>query len=193
MDVVADLGIAVARTREKRIKAIFEKFPSLKKEESLDDKEELDSEDDEDGNEDQAKAKDSEAKEEKKSRTNSHAPQRNQYGNIIDYLEAKYVRGVMLQDEDEIADDDDNEDEKRSVYDSESSFLDDSLLRRDVAEQVLSQATRTKLELEADEDAFFVNVGALEVKDNELMEYDALETTRSRSRKPRRETPHISR
>lgn len=174
MDVVADLGIAVARTREKRIKAILEKFPSLKKNESLDDKDELDSEDDDDGNKDQTKAKDGEAKEKKKQRTNSHAPQRNQYGNIIDYLEAKYVRGVMLQDEDD-ADDEDNEDEKRSVYDSESSFLDDSLLRRDVAEQVLSQATRTRIELDEDEDAFFVNVGALEVEDNELMEYDALE------------------
>jgi hypothetical protein len=174
LDVVADLGIAVARTREKRIKAILENFPSLKKEVSQEDKEELDSEDDDEGNKDKVNAKVGEAKE-RKQRTNPHAPQRNQYGNIIDYLEAKYVRGVMLQDEDDADDDEDDEDEKRSVYDSESSFLDDSLLRRDVAEQVLSQATHTKLELEQDEDAFFVNVGALEVEDNDLMEYDALE------------------
>jgi hypothetical protein len=183
MDVTADLGIAIKRTREKRIQALYEHFPALKKEESLEDKEVLDSEDDE---ENKAKGKPKDMigdSNDKKERTNSHAPQRNQYGNVLDYLEAKYVRGVMIQDEDELEDDGDDEDEKRSVYDSESSFLDDSLLKRDVAEQVLSQATLTKLELEHDDDAFFVNVGALEVEDHELMDYDPLEEEEKSSKK----------
>ena len=187
------------RTREKRIQALYENFPALKKEESLEfeDKEVgvggLDSEDDvenkgkdKDKDKDKLKSKDQNdiaASKDKKERTNSHAPQRNQYGNVLDYLEAKYVRGVMLQDDDDEEDDGDDEDEKRSVYDSESSFLDDSLLKRDVAEQVLSQATHTKLELEHDDNAFFVNVGALEVEDNELMDYDPLEEEEAKSNK----------
>ena len=206
IDVTADLGIAIKRTREKRIQALYENFPALKKEEAhQEDKEVLDSEDDEEnkgkGNDNDNDNKGNKIKEttgdrttttttttttntttkEKKERTNSRAPQRNQYGNVLDYLEAKYVRGVMLQDEDDVDDDengndddDDDDDEKRSVYDSESSFLDDSLLKRHVAEQVLTQATHTKLELEHDDNAFFVNVGALEVEDHELMDYDPL-------------------
>ena len=186
MNVTADLGIAIKRTREKRIKALYENFPSLKKEEPQEDKEELDSEDDEE-NKDKKKSKDTEAQP-KKPKTDSHAPQRNQYGNVLDYLEAKYVRGVMLQDEEE-EEDDEEEDEKRSVYDSESSFLDDALLKRDVAEQVLHQATHTKLELEQDDDAFFVNVGALEVEDHELMDYDPLEEDKSAKKTVKRKRP----
>lgn len=180
MDVTADLGIAIKRTRAKRIQALYDHFPALKKEELQEEKEVLDSEDEE---ENKDKGSESIVDPKKKERTNSRAPQRNQYGNIVDYLEAKYVRGVMLQDEDDVEDDDDDEDEKRSVYDSESSFLDDSLLKRDVAEQVLSQATHTKLELEHDDNAFFVNVGALEVEDNELMDYDPLEEDEKASKK----------
>ena len=86
----------------------------------------------------------------------------------MDYLEAKYVRGVMLGDEI-----DENEaSDKESVY-SEDSWLDDSLLKRDVAEQVLSHETHTKVGVENEnEDDFFVNVGNLEVEENELLNYD---------------------
>lgn len=166
--VTADLGIAVKRTREKRIKLLYEQFPSLKKEDPQEEKDELDSEDDE---ENKDKRKDNQ---DAKKAKNPLVPQRKQYGNVLDYLEAKYVRGVMLEEEEEI-EEEDNENEKGSVYDSESSFLDDSLLKRDVAEQVLSQATQTKLGLEQVDDDFFVNVGVLEVQDHELMDYDPLE------------------
>jgi len=118
----------------------------------------------------------------------SDVPQKKHYGSVLDYLEAKYVRGVMLETEannteaagesGEVADDD----ERGSVY-SESSFLDDSLLRRDVAEQVLSATTHTKLELEADDEDFFVNVGNLEVEDHDLMDYDPVEEEKG-ERKP---------
>mmetsp|Transcript_20513 Transcript_20513/g.30831 ORF Transcript_20513/g.30831 Transcript_20513/m.30831 type:complete len:504 (+) Transcript_20513:113-1624(+) len=165
--LTADLGIAVRRTREKRIKLLYEEFPSLK-EDPEEEKDELDSEDDE---ENKGKKKDTE---DTKKANNPLVPQRKQYGNVLDYLEAKYVRGVMLEDEGEL-EEDENEHEKGSVYDSESSFLDDSLLKRDVAEQVLSQATQTKLGLEQVDDEFFVNVGVLEVEDHELMDYDPLD------------------
>jgi hypothetical protein len=195
MSVTADLGKAIRRTREKRVKALYESFPSLKKElpnKEDKDKEELDSEDDEDTKDkDKEKSKDGTGnndppKKKSKSNSNAHVPQRNQYGNVLDYLEAKYVRGVMLQDEEdavEIGDDEEEVDEKGSVYDSESSFLDDALLKRDVAEQVLSQATHTKLELEQDDDNFFVNVGMLEVEDHDLMDYDPLEEEKT-TKKP---------
>jgi hypothetical protein len=178
MNVTADLGIAIKRTRDKRIKALYEQFPSLKTEEPQMEKEELDSEDDEEDKEkatgNEAEEKDGDKKKKvKKSAVNPHLPQRNQYGNVLDYLEAKYVRGVMLQDEAEL-EDQEEEEERGSVYDSDGSFIDDSLLKRDVAEQVLSQATQTKLELEHDDDDFFVNVGTLEVQDHELMDYDPL-------------------
>jgi len=177
MSVTADLGKAIKRTREKRVKALYEHFPALKTEEPQEDKEELDSEDDEE-NKDKSKDKETTSGDppKKKPKTDSHVPQRNQYGNVLDYLEAKYVRGVMLQDEEEVGDEEEEDaDEKGSVYDSESSFLDDALLKRDVAEQVLSAATHTKLELEQDDDNFFVNVGMLEVEDHDLMDYDPLE------------------
>jgi len=166
--VTADLGIAAKRTREKRIKALYEEFPSLKKEEPQEEKDELDSEDDEEN-------KDKKMDIEDTKKANPLVPQRKQYGNVLDYLEAKYVRGVMLEEDEEMIEDEESVNEKGSVYDSESSFLDDSLLKRDVAEQVLSQATQTKLGLEQADDDFFVNVGVLEVEDHELMDYDPLE------------------
>lgn len=193
MEVTADLGVAIKRTRAKRIKEIYENFPALKKEEPLEDqenKEELDSEDDEE-NKEKTNEEKAQAPPKKKSKPDSHVPQKQHYGNVIDYLEAKYVRGVMLQDDQDAAagDGDDNQedhDEKGSVYDSESSFLDDSLLKRDVAEQVLSQATHTKLELEQDDDDFFVNVGALEVEDHGMMDYDPLEDDKAKNTKRKR-------
>jgi len=122
----------------------------------------------------------------KKRKHPSSIPQRDEYASVLDYLEAKYVQGVMIQDDDdedhmeggkdegEGNNDNDEEEDRGSVYSSDDDFLDDSLLQRDVTEQVLSQSIHTKLEAEGDDD-FFVNVGNLEVEDRDnLMDYDPL-------------------
>jgi hypothetical protein len=180
ISVTADMGIAIARTREKRIRNIYEMFPSLRKSATQKDETTNNS----DGNEDEAKTKESTNKSEGSKRSNPLTPHRSQYGNIVDYLEAKYVRGVMIQDDEDADDEDMEDDEKRSVYDSESSFLDDSLLKRDVASQVLSKVTYTKLELEQDDESFFVNVGPLEIEENELTNYDPLDDEAMNATKP---------
>jgi len=169
-DKTADLGVAMKRVRTKRIHALYEHFPSLKKEapkpKPSDDKEAQDVDDA------TSTAKGEEEPVRKKLKVvDETLPQREQYGSVVDYLEAKYVRGVMLGDEI----DEDEASDKESVY-SEDSWLDDSLLKRDVAEQVLSHSTQTKVGVENDDDDdFFVNVGNLEVEDNELMDYDPAE------------------
>jgi hypothetical protein len=178
--VTADLGIAIARTREKRVKDIFDIFPSLRKSDAQRD----DAIHNSDGNEDENRSQESLNKRDVTKRSNHLTPHRSQYGNVVDYLEAKYVRGVMIQDDDDADDEDMEDDEKRSVYDSESSFLDDSLLKRDVASQVLSKVTHTKLELEQDDESFFVNVGPLEIEENELTNYDPLDDEVINATKP---------
>ena len=103
-----------------------------------------------------------------------------QFGeSLIDYLEAKYARGVMIDDIDERerakerkrkqnkkqqkdgsgtgsgeSDDNDDEDDslgKRSCYDSDDGWIDDSLLHDEVAGQVLASSAYgcTKIEEEA--------------------------------------------
>jgi hypothetical protein len=182
LSVTVDLKSAIQRTRAKRIKSILKRFPSLKKEEKVSQEEEKDDamlDEDKRGN----KLKDAGGKEgssksklEKKKKLISHGPKPHQYGSVLDYLEAKYVRGVMLGDEDEDgASGDDRSEAQGSVY-SGGSFLDDTDLQRDVAEQVMATATLTKLELEEDDADFFVNVGNLEVEDNEYGDhYDPLQ------------------
>jgi hypothetical protein len=115
--------------------------------------------------------------------------QKHQFGSIIDYLEAKYVKGVMIDDLDErvrehkkqkststIADKGDDlsvlsDSVAGSCY-SQESFIDDTELRTEVAHQILGSSIygTTKIEAEAvaegDEDhAFFVNIGDLEMED----------------------------
>ena len=174
--VTADLGIAIRRTRKKRIAGILLQFPSLKKKEDI-----LETKDE---------AEEGKEGDDEKKEVDANVPQRHQYGSVIDYLEAKYARGVMLQDE---GDDgtterggggEEEDNAAGSVYDSDGSFLDDSLLQRDVAEQVITQATHTKLGMEEDDADFFVNVGTLEVEDHDLMDYDpVMEEKISKKRK----------
>ena len=133
----------------------------------------------------------------KKSNKRSHVPQPQEFDNVLDYLEAKYVQGVMVDESDQDGsgaggvdgdgDDDDNNDDDDemagSVY-SESSFINDTDLQRTIAEQVLAHATTTKLELQ-DDNEFFVNVGNLEVEESEMNhpDYDPLQDTNARSTK----------
>jgi len=123
-----------------------------------------------------------------------------QFGSMVDYLEAKYARGVMIHDLDERirekkkndggkgtndADADLNvlsDSEAGSCYSEDSGdFIDDTDLRTDVAHQILASSAfgTTRIEAEAvskakgadddsigaDDHAFFVNVGDLEMED----------------------------
>lgn len=188
IDVRADLKIAIQKTRSKRIKSIHKRFPSLKKELKKDNaKDDSFFAEDVDGDENTAdKAEDGEQAPKQKSKL-AHVPQREQYSSVVDYLEAKYVRGVMVQDEEDELVGDEMSEGQGSVY-SGGSFLDDTDLQRDVAEQYMANTTMTKLELEDDDADFFVNVGNLEVEGNEYGEqYDPLQdkdTQASKSAKP---------
>jgi len=186
LDYTADLGVAVRHTRQKRILALWQAFPQLrpakekedlKKKEINGDKNEEKEEEEESGKEDTGgETTGDEAKGSgvgKKRALDSIGSNRNNYSSIVDYLESKYVKGVMI-DEDDGGDRKYDDDDKGSVY-SESSFLDDTDLQRDVAEQVLANSTTTKMEL-VDDNEFFVNVGNLEVEETELTreQYDPL-------------------
>ena len=209
--VTADLGVAFRRTRNKRIAALYQAFPSLKEKKAVAAGGSDDEENNEDGGEsdemegtgdsgltggDGDGEKKKKAKKDKKPKAaNDLVPQREQFGSIMDYLEAKYTRGVMIHDEDELPGDDggedgegkseqrkddDDEEGQGSVY-SETSFLDDRDLQRDVAEQVLAQTTTTTLE---GDDDFFVNVGELDVEETELTQkhYDPLEDSPTKTK-----------
>ena len=180
IDVTADLIIAIQKTRTKRIEKIYKRFPSLKKEvkKSSDDENDEPMLDDED-EDNKETTKDFAKNPVKKKKPLAHVPQPSQFGSVLDYLEAKYVKGVMLGDEEEDGEgtlDDKSEGEGAGSVYSGGSFLDDTDLQRDVAEQVMASTTMTKLELEEDDADFFVNVGNLEVEDNEYGDhYDPLE------------------
>lgn len=187
LNVTADLGVAMRRTRAKRVEGLLKAFPNLnKKTTQEDDNAAMEVSDGAKGDttldksEGEEDAKKAAAKNNKIRR---NQPQPGDFGNIVDYLEAKYVQGVMLDDS---GSEDDNDEGQGSVY-SETSFLDDTDLQRTVAEQVLAQTTTTKLELR-DDDEFFVNVGELEVEETELTkeEYDPLQDTKTKSPKRKR-------
>jgi hypothetical protein len=192
IDVRADLKIAIQKTRQKRIQTIQKRFPSLKKEANKSQEEgneELaeDAEDDKDEPQDQKIKKN---RQQKNKPTNG--PQRERYGSVMDYLEAKYVKGVMLGDEDEEENIDDASEGQGSIY-SKGSFLDDTDLQRDVAEQVMANTTLTKLELEEDDADFFVNVGNLEVEDNDYGDhYDPLQDKDTQGTKKRKKSQSAS-
>lgn len=175
LNVTADLKIAIQRTRAKRINSLYKLYPALKKATKKSSQEgDNSSKADDPLDEDEASKKDpTEGKEnnkpgKKKKKVLEHVPQPEQYGSVLDYLEAKYVRGIMLGDEEaDGASFGDGSDFAGSIYSGGSnSFLDDRVLQRDVAEQVMANTTLTKLELEDEDGDFFVNVGNLEVEDN---------------------------
>ncbi|KAL3924322.1 MAG: hypothetical protein SGILL_001121, partial [Bacillariaceae sp.] len=167
LDVTADLRVAVQHTRAKRIKSIYKTFPALEKGAKKNDHKESD---DQMTGEDDENAKENEEKKSAGKKKLEHIPQPEQFGSVLDYLEAKYVKGVMLdEDEEEGPNLDDNSEGNGSVY-SKDSFLDDTDLQLDVAEQVMASTTLTKLELEQDDGDFFVNVGNLEVENDDYGE-----------------------
>lgn len=188
LDVTADLKIAIKRTRSKRIASIYKRFPMLKpktNDESKDNSNDpmLD-EDDEENREDKQQQQQQQPKKKKKL---EHVPQPDQFGSVLDYLEAKYVKGVMLEEDEDVPIlNDDKSEGQGSVY-SKDSFLDDTDLQRDVAEQVMASTTLTKLELEHEDGDFFVNVGNLEVENDDYGEnYDPLQDKENKTTKKRK-------
>lgn len=183
LDVTVDLKVAIEHTRNKRIRSIYKRFPALKKivkkwkhSHELENGEDLIDEDDASTKDPNLDGKENNKPSKKKKKVLAHVPQPEQYGSVIDYLEAKYVRGVMLGD-DEVEGEsmNDGSEGQGSVY-SAGSFLDDTDLQRDVAEQVMANTTLTKLELEDEDGEFFVNVGALEVEENQYGDnYDPIQ------------------
>ncbi len=197
LEVTVDLKIAIEHTRAKRVQSIYKRFPALKKavkkwkhSQELENMEEPMDEDDASNKDPNSDGKDNNKLAKKKKKILAHVPQPEQYGSVIDYLEAKYVRGVMLGDDDADGESmDDGSEGQGSVY-SGGSFLDDTDLQRDVAEQVMANTTLTKLELEEEDGEFFVNVGALEVEENQYGDnYDPLQDKEaSKSTKKRKKS-----
>lgn len=126
LSVTANLAVAIKRSREKRVEAFYKRFPDMEttKEKKGDEAEDDEAVDDEDGDGATEKVE----KRDKRPKL-AHVPQRSEYASIMDYLEAKYVQGVMIGDDEDVDDDEG----QGSVY-SETSFLDDSGLQRTVAE-----------------------------------------------------------
>ncbi len=204
LNVTADLGVAMKRARAKNIAKYKQMMPHLfekKKSKAEETDKSMTAEDDgsnagsmniseEDGDGDsQMRSMDKIGSE----------VRREQFSSMVDYLEAKYARGVMIHDLDERirekkklksdgkAEGGDlsvlSDSEAGSCYSEESGdFIDDSDLRTDVAHQILASSAfgTTKIEADAmkaqeggkdddsfraDDHAFFVNIGDLEMED----------------------------
>ena len=252
LHVTADLGVAMRRSRTKRTRRLHELYPEMAPNSSGGggrkgygkDAKQAEVEGDDSGDEEVAEKSGSGKKGKQakgagegddSSRGDlSPAPsasgggpgvmRREDYGSVLDYLEAKYVRGVQIGgmevlDEDDGASSGEGKNKKGrgspkyaaeaddysgegSVYSDECSddgFLDDSMLRHEVVEQVMATGKyggRTKVEDEArkerrgsgkddggsgsdaedtaaaggeefNDDAFFVNVGDIELAEGE--------------------------
>ena len=165
LHVTADLGVAIQRTRrrrELRVKRwLAEVCDSNKQQQLKEQKGELTVND---KNTQDGDALDSEGDE-------GPILKKEQYGSVLDYLEAKYVRGVSISqynshgervkrgenknnegdgsDEGEEVFDSD-EDDNRSVY-GDDGFIDDTLLQEEVVDQVFASDSygKTKIEIEA--------------------------------------------
>ncbi|KAL7441582.1 hypothetical protein ACHAXH_010015 [Discostella pseudostelligera] len=200
LSVTADLGVAMKRTRKKRTKRIkrwlrmHEKDdggPRGKSATSLSCNNEMDTTTGdittkkgktEQGSEKERCAKDDDDlggvgdegdEEDDEDDDNTGPMDKKQYGSIVDYLEAKYVRGVMIDDYDEKEarkkkkrkvkaaasenDGEDNNDEEEdsekegSIYSSDDGFIDDSLLNEEVVDQLIASRSygMTQIEEEA--------------------------------------------
>ena len=206
LNVTADLGIAMKRVRAKRIARykqlqphIFDKHVDEISQPIEEDGDKSDQESDDDASQEK---RTKEKQDDSIMGAIGSEVRREQFGCTVDYLEAKYARGVMIHDLDERIREkkkknDGGEDlsvlsdsEAGSCYSENSGqFIDDSDLRTDVAHQVLASSAfgTTKIEadaakakgadddsLGADNHAFFVNIGDLEMEDgwNDEIEED---------------------
>jgi hypothetical protein len=183
LHVTADLGVAMRRTRRKRVRRIQRWVKSVTEEREEEGKNVVGETTlngnsmDKTGSDESASDDDGGKKERRSSsldidddESNVGPPRREQYGSVLDYLEAKYVRGVVISDynadgervkrkksetsgneegePDEVYDSD--QDDNRSCY-GDDDFIDDSLLQEDVVDQVFASDSygKTKIEDEA--------------------------------------------
>jgi len=197
MNVTADLGVALRRTRRKRVRRIRKWMSNVMASRSEENTTNKVMKSLENGNNfpecetSNGAVEDADGKKPSNATTKAEnpvnevmldeesedgMPKREQYGSVIDYLEAKYVRGVMIADYDErerarqkkkerkkggngeegavnsTEGDDSDDDGKGSCYeDDDGDFLDDSLLHEEVADQVLASSSygKTRIEEEA--------------------------------------------
>jgi len=112
LGVTADLGVAMRRVRPKRIARLKSLYPSLfeKKNELIgasggtagaEDSGAEVSRSDGDISDNEESSQQKKKKKETEALGISRVPQRDQFGSVLDYLEAKYVKGVMIEDLDE--------------------------------------------------------------------------------------------
>lgn len=188
LSVTADLGIAMRRVRAKRIAQIKDICPSLFQEDDRGNDKgfkekgstgaekgslthdkimDIDGDGDDDSNESENEILNDRS-------TSAAGIRREQFGSIVEYLEAKYARGVMIDDLDERIRErkkqkrnkkkhsdtgDSDQDDDMSVlsdsaagscYSNESgNFIDDSELRNEVAHQILGSSAYGKTKIEA--------------------------------------------
>jgi len=107
LNVTADLGVAMRRVRPKRIARLKSLYPSLSETNdgigtcsgtTEDSGAEVSRSGEESDNEDDSSRR---RKKNKMTKTAPRVPQRDHFGSVLDYLEAKYVKGVMIEDLDE--------------------------------------------------------------------------------------------
>lgn len=190
MSITADMGVAMRRVRSKRVTQLRSLMNRTETSEAEDTAVNKKSEMDDPDKIDES----TEKKLKSQSNMDSSIPQREQYSSMLDYLEAKYVRGVMLEEKaqgkggDKTIDDDaimsDSEASGSCYSDDSGNFIDDSDLKTDIIQQVVASSSfgTTKLEAEArrsnasnttgpaegvidDDGAYFVNVGDLEMEE----------------------------
>ena len=175
LHVTADLGVAIRRTRRKREGRIKrwlaeetgEHAESKKQPAPAESAKQKEDKDEEGGDSDDDVERDLESDED------VDMIKKSQYGSVLDYLEAKYVRGISIadynsqgervkkkqkqpkasegSDEEEGKENyDSDQDNNRSVY-GDDGFIDDSLLQEEVADQVFASDSygKTKIEMEA--------------------------------------------
>lgn len=208
IDVTADLGVAMKRVRAKRIaryKQLFSIPDSTARENSS---QQVVDTPMSDAVENGSKPSTNLIRETEKDASSGlddikgSEVRRDQFSSMVDYLEAKYARGIMIHDLDERirkknkkkqqSGGDDlsvlSDSEAGSCYSEDSdNFIDDSDLRTDIAHQILASSAfgTTKIEAEAaktkahddesigaDDHAFFVNVGDLEMEDGWNDDFD---------------------
>jgi hypothetical protein len=190
--VTADLGVAMRRVRAKRISRIKQLCPLLVPSlegNAVDDggENKKEGKDASDHNSDVDNDSENEAMSQNDGDDDEHlrdmtstGVRREQFGSIVEYLEAKYARGVMIDDLDErirerkkkkckeggtggTNDDDDmsvlSDSAAGSCYSNESgNFINDSALRNEVAHQILGSSAygKTKIEAKHNDDSSMV-------------------------------------
>ena len=172
MSVTADLGVAMKRVRNKRIEAYKKLYPDHfqhddKKGSKINSSDmEIEGSTSQNQSDNESEGGLSQERSKSKAFGDGTEVRREQFSSIVDYLEAKYSKGVMIDDldqrirqkrndkgEDAVGDNFDvfSDSDHGSCYtDDSGGFLDDSDLRIDVAQQILATSAYGTTKIEAD-------------------------------------------